>query len=516
VLKSAFAAARLLGALSWSVALSAGLGACSTPDVTDLSVPGGPAATVESGSVRLALAAGDRTITTVTAVLEGKDGFASQTHQIDVQGDNGVISIFFGDLPAARGYRITLSADDCRGSATFNVDADQVSLVDVPLSCGEQSAGQPSGSAQITGSIQPGGGSGSPGCDFGLQIVAAPSVQNGSGPISGVSLSLRGGVTPTGVQWSSSSSNGASGTIGDLSGAADTSVSFDCSSNGIVYVVAKVTGSSNALECIEQTRVRIDCVNQSGSAPLPVCGNGLIETGEVCDTNGAGPDVLPAGSPASSSCSSNCTQITTGPSGPGPICGNGVIETGEACDTNGAGVDVLPPATPPGSTCAELCTAIVPPAPPPPPPPGGACLACAQANCATQYADALGSTSSAANVATVTQLFDCVIGSNWESGGPIPASSCFFKDPGQPRGSLLPCYCGATPQATCLGTGPADHNQACGVQVEAASGCTTLTASCVTGSGSNPAVPLGDALQLLNCERAACEAECGFPVIFEE
>jgi len=29
-------------------------------------------------------------------------------------------------------------------------------------------------------------------------------------------------------------------------------------------------------------------------------------------------------------------------------------------------------------------------------------------------------------------------------------------------------------------------------------------------------VPLGDALQLLNCERAACEAECGFPISVDE
>jgi hypothetical protein len=488
--------------------LSAGFWACSTPDVTDLIAPAGP---VQNGSVRLALTAGDRTITTVTAVLEGKDGFASQTHQIDVQGDNGVISIFFGDLPAARGYRITLSADDCRGSATFNVDADQVSLVDVPLSCGGESAGQASGSAQITGSINPGSGSGPSGCDFGLQLVAAPSVQNGSGPISGVSLSLRGGVTPSAVQWSSSSSTGASGTIGDLSGAADTSVSFDCSSNGTVSVAAKVTAPSNGVECSEQARVRIDCVNQSGSAPHPVCGNGLLEAGEACDTNGTGPDVLPSGTLPGSTCNSSCTQVIG--EGVGFTCGNGLIEAGEACDTNGAGPDVLPAGTPAGSTCGLLCTAILPGAPPPPP---GGCLACAQASCPTQYSDALGTTSSAANVAAVTQLFDCVIGSDWENGGAIPSTSCFFKDPGQPRGSLLPCYCGPTPQATCLATGPADHTQACGAPVEAASGCSPLTASCVTASGSNPAVPLGDALQLLNCERAACAAPCGFPEFAED
>ncbi|HKO94664.1 MAG TPA: hypothetical protein VJU61_26095, partial [Polyangiaceae bacterium] len=174
--------------------------------------------------------------------------------------------------------------------------------------------------------------------------------------------------------------------------------------------------------------------------------------------------------------------------------------------TNGTGADVLPSGTPTGSTCNATCTAIVPPQTG-----GGACLTCAAAKCPQQYSDALGATSSAENLAAITTLFDCVIGPNWEAGGPIPSTSCYFSNPAQPRGTLIPCYCGPTPEATCLASGPADHNQACGVQMENASGCNPATASCVTQSGSNPAVPLGDALQLLNCEKTACETECGFP-----
>jgi hypothetical protein len=143
-------------------------------------------------------------------------------------------------------------------------------------------------------------------------------------------------------------------------------------------------------------------------------------------------------------------------------------------------------------------------------------LTCAQAKCTTQYNNAIGTASSAANLADVTQLFDCVIGANWEAGGAIPQTSCFFADPAQPLGSLLPCYCGNTPQATCLATGPTNNQDACGLEVELASDCSPVTASCVTGSGSNPEVPLGDALQLLNCERAACGPECGFPTPPEE
>jgi len=150
------------------------------------------------------------------------------------------------------------------------------------------------------------------------------------------------------------------------------------------------------------------------------------------------------------------------------------------------------------------------------PPPLGACLSCAQNTCPQQFANALGAQSSEQNFAVVGQLLACVIGSDWQAGGPIPADSCFFSDPTQPAGSMVPCYCGSTPTAQCLATGPADGAQACAHQIELASGCSPFTASCVTTSGSSPAVALGDALQLFNCERVACTVECGFPAPTEE
>jgi hypothetical protein len=152
----------------------------------------------------------------------------------------------------------------------------------------------------------------------------------------------------------------------------------------------------------------------------------------------------------------------------------------------------------------------------PPPPPLGACLSCAQNTCPEQFANALGAASSEENFATVGHLLGCVIGADWQAGGPIPAGSCFFSDPTQPSGSMVPCYCGSTPTAQCLATGPANSTEACAAEIELASGCSPVTASCVTVSGSSPAVALGDALQLFNCERVACTVECGFPAPIEE
>jgi hypothetical protein len=421
----------------------AGLASCSSSDGVVLE-----SALSGEGSVRLALQVGDQTIAQVTAVISGKN-FETQTHAIDVSGESGVISIFFGSLPVGN-YEIELTAGPCNGSASFEIEPNEIALVSVPLRCGPDVDEEIRGGVQITGTIEPGTARD---CDHITKIVAAPSIQNGSGPVSAVEVVLNPAVEPTAIAWSTASMNGAAGTIGGQSGAIDTTVTFDCSANGTMSVIANVTKPVDGSPCTEQARVEIQCMNQ-GTQP--------------------------------------------------PRCGDGVInQASEQCDGS-----AFPPNTPTGTTCSSTCTTI-------PPVVTGECLACAQTSCPTQYANAIGSASSPTNLADVTQLFDCVIGPNWEAGGAIPQTSCFFADPAQPLGSLLPCYCGNTPQATCLATGPANNQDACGLEVELASDCSPVTASCVTGSGSNPEVPLGDVLQLLNCERAACTLPCGFPIIEE-
>jgi hypothetical protein len=481
VIKFTSTMALLAGA---TVMAGAGLAGCSSQD--PVVVAG--ALQGSNGSIRLALEVGGQTISTVTAVIAGPKGFVTQTHSIDVSGTNGVISIYFGSLPVAEGYEIELTAGPCVGSADFDVNANETTLVNVQMLCGPDRSENSTGSVQITGTLSNAAPSE---CFHILKMVAAPSVQNGAAaPVSQVELVLNEWVNPTAIIWSTASTNGGAGTVGELAGNVDRKVTFDCTANGSVAVFANVTAPNETAPCTEQGRVTVTCGN---GAPT-LCGNGTIDTGEQCDgTN------IPAGQPPGTTCNAQCQLVP-----PNNLCGNGQINPPEQCDgTN------IPAGQPPGTTCNAQCQ-LVPPAG------DGPCLACAKQNCATQYNDALGTASTPANLADVTQLFDCIIGPNFEQGNAIPQTSCYFADPAQPLGSLVPCYCGNTPQATCLATGPANNADACGLEVELASDCAPVTAACVTASGSLPTTPLGDALQLLNCERAACQAQCGFPPPIEE
>jgi len=234
--------------------------------------------------------------------------------------------------------------------------------------------------------------------------------------------------------------------------------------------------------------------NGSNGATGPTGPQGIPGTNGSNGSNGSNGATGPQGPTGPTGPTGPAGGGTTGPTGPAtPVCGNSVVEQGEQCDLGAANSAT--------GACSVNCQ--------------NTCLPCIQTRCPDQYNAALGTTSTASNTALVTQLLDCVVGPNWEAGGAIPSNSCYFANPLQPRGTLIPCYCGNTPEATCLASGPSNNQEACGLEMELASQCSPVTASCVTGPGSNPAVASGDVLQLLNCAKqaAACESQCGFPPV---
>ena len=317
---------------------------CSSDSIT---VGDNHLAVTETGSIRLSLQVGDRNISSVTAVISrAQSSFKTQTHTIDVSGDNGVVSIFFGSLPVGREYEIELSAGDCNGSGKFDIAADVTTQLALSIVCPSSNT-EPvqTGSVQVTGTIVPGAPAV---CDHITKVVAAPSIQNGSGPLASVELFLNEGTSATGIVWSSSSTNGGAGVIGSLSGATDRDVTFDCSANGSVTLVAAVTAPEGGSSCTQQARVTIECLNQGTSAP--VCGDGIVNGDDQCDGS-AGVGSCPAGSTGSVTCSNQCIRDLSGCTTP-ISCGDGVVNGTEQCDgSTGVG------SCPAGSTGSVSCTA---------------------------------------------------------------------------------------------------------------------------------------------------------------
>jgi hypothetical protein len=114
--------------------------------------------------------------------------------------------------------------------------------------------------------------------------------------------------------------------------------------------------------CAEDQFCRDNCT----CAPLPVCGNGVLEEGEECDPTGclsgeecvedctcqvvmtcgngridAGEECDGTGCPDGEECLASCTCSTTG------LCGNGRVDPGEDCD--------FPGRCPGGGECPENC-----------------------------------------------------------------------------------------------------------------------------------------------------------------
>lgn len=515
--------AALLASLTALGVSSAG---CSQPDATQLSNQplSSEAAPNSSGSLRLSLSAGDVSVTDATAVLSGGADFPPQTHDINVSDDDGVASVFFGGLPAGSEYSIRLIAGDCTGLSTFAIRPGQLTVVNVALTCpGAIATDAGTGSVLITGTFPDAGvpnadaGTPNPACDHILEFAAAPTIQNGSAP-STVALVLRDGVTPSAISWMSASTNGATGTIGDQDGPVDTLVSFDCTTNGVAYVIANVTASGPNGVCTEQGRVAIACLNQS-APPGPSCGDGIInQDTEECDGSAFPADAGAAGSicsatcqivppaaptcgdgiinqdteecdgsafPADSGapgavCSTTCKLIVPTP----PMCGDGIInQSTEQCDGSALPSDAVP-----GSTCRADCTLAAPVT-------LGTCGKCSAEACATERAavDAKGGAAA---------VMECVLGEDWPNGERAPASSCGNLD-------LLTCYCGDVPGPQCATKAPGDLTGACVQQILTGTGCDS--SSCVASAFLSEVNATGIAMQYLQCQQTNCYDDCFNP-----
>jgi cysteine-rich repeat protein len=159
----------------------------------------------------------------------------------------------------------------------------------------------------------------------------------------------------------------------------------------------KVSTSSMPVETTTTTIATTTTTSTStttSTIPAAVCGNGILEVGEECDTNDFGSATCPGGSAGGGflTCTENCTidfstcgsvttttvvstttttveepttttttqepTTTTTTTTLAPVCGNGVLEPGEECDQNDFGNATCPEGSAGGGflTCTENCT----------------------------------------------------------------------------------------------------------------------------------------------------------------
>ena len=80
------------------------------------------------------------------------------------------------------------------------------------------------------------------------------------------------------------------------------------------------------------------CSLDCGACPPPggpICGNGAIDPGEVCDGSNLGGQTCESQGRGAGTlvCNADCSGFdTSGCGGGAPICGNGILESGEVCD----------------------------------------------------------------------------------------------------------------------------------------------------------------------------------------
>jgi len=102
--------------------------------------------------------------------------------------------------------------------------------------------------------------------------------------------------------------------------------------NGATCASVVGAGSEGNLSCLSNC-TGYDISNCTASAK---CGNGIIEAGETCDSarlnDQTCESIVGVGSKGQLKCNSTCTGYDTSSCSGSTMCGNGIVETGEVCD----------------------------------------------------------------------------------------------------------------------------------------------------------------------------------------
>jgi hypothetical protein len=325
--------------------------------------------------------------------------------------------------------------------------------------------------------------------------------------------------------------------------------------NPAVGTFAPTTGASSLLTCATQgigTLVTVTAANGECTKDLTttvscksvLCGNGVVDPGETCDTAtvcAAGATNCIPGNKCPSDCTFVCGDGVAEPPAedcdPGNTltcdstchfrpqkCLDGFITGNEPCDPTAN--PPVPPGSPPNSTCAADCSHVITPV-------------CGDGNVDPgEQCDDKGPSATCSNTCTKISTTACVA---CENAGDCSASvdnclgggaftgaqetqcysvmTCIEKNNClDGTGTLGKCYCGSLSTSAC-GAAPFDltaagaPNGLCAKEIQA--GMPGITSnSAVLGALTASAKPAGAAMQRLNCQKvansSACLDTCGF------
>lgn len=390
----------------------------------------------------------------------------SRTQTIDISPDDSTITIYLGELPVGSGYEVTLSATsttgaECTGTTRFKVKQDQTVVVNVRMECSGGIADPEVGAAQIKGEIIPATGD----CPAVVErIEVAPSK-------AGIGVPIRVEVFPTPgtAPIVSFSANGgqltvaaAAGNAGGMNNAGDMNNGGGMNNSGGAAGNAAPGGNAAG----------------ATATPLPAATPTASNTRAVFRCTAAGEfdivaEVTRAGCVHEAEARVKCFDDGTpfpNVGGSGGMGGTGSGGTAGSAGAAGSSND--------GGTGGGTAN--------------NACATCTASNCPAQV-------TACQNAPTSAACQENRVCANVGS-----ASSCA-------SGSSLDCYCGTRPTATCLSFG---GNGSCADIITRTSGCTDGRAAeevplCVSERFLDVDFGLGDAYQLVACQRRNCATQCG-------
>ncbi len=397
----------------------------------------------------------------LTATLQFPDS-TFQTQTLDVSPDDSSLTLYLGELPVGSGYQVTLSATSttgavCTGSGQFRIEQDETVVVNVRMECSGGVAEPDVGAAVIKGEVVPATGD----CPAVIDRIELAPAKAGIGVPVEVEVFPTAGTAPL-ITFSASGGQLQLATATPAGGQQGGGQQGGAAQGGGQQGGGQQGGG--AQEDGEEEEAAVTLPRGTGTRAIFRCTAAgefevyaqAIRAGCVHDTE------------ARIRCFDDGTPYGGGAGG-GMGQGGGTGSAGSAGNGMGGGGN--------GGNGGAA---------------SNACATCTAAACPAQVAACQTDTTSAA----CQEIRVCAaVGT---------AASCAAN-------SSLDCYCGTRPIATCLTFG---GNGECADVITRASGCDDGRAAeniptCVSERYLEVNFGLGDAFQLVACQRRNCSTQCG-------